>query len=233
MITRAQRGLIGAEMEPSLEPRESSSRRARFLTSALAAVLLLALLASIHVWRSTATGADLHVQTDGDVPLVLCVVDGAHARCVARDEELAGRIDGGAPALCGLADRRLDSACPAGRECVFAKAAPEGVFGLVLLEPRSPAFGVPRNRVIDTAVITRGDAGAAARAAAGVRELARCFAPSDAPESSDVILNGGACERTPCRLRHSRVRIATSPVRAANGPSTPRDSGDPVRSGGG
>jgi len=233
VITRTQRGLIGAEMEPSLEPRETPSPHSGFVTSALAAVLLLALLASIYVWRSTAAGADLHVQTDGDVPLVVCVVDGAHARCVARDEELAGRIDGGAPAVCGLADRRLDSACPAGRECVFSKAAPAGAFGLVLLEPRSPAFGVPRNRVIDTAVVTRGDASAAARIAAGVQELARCFAPSDAPESADVILNGGACERAPCRLRHSRVRIATGPVRAANGPPAPRDSGDPIHSGGG
>jgi hypothetical protein len=231
VITRAQRVLIGAGMEPSLDPRETPS--ARFLTSALAAVLLLALLASIHIWRSPATGTDLHVQTDGEVPVVLCVVDGAHARCVSRDEELAGRIDGGAPALCGLADRRLDSACPVGRECVFSKAAPAGAFGVVLLEPRSPAFGVPRNRVIDTAVLTRGDAGAAARIAAGVQELARCFAPSDVPESGDVILNGSACERTPCRFRHSRVRIATGPVRATNGRTTPPDSGDPIRSGGG
>jgi hypothetical protein len=203
------------------------------LITALAAILLLALLASSHVWRAEATGGDLHVLADDEVPVVLCVVDGAHARCVGRSEEVAGRIDGGAPAVCGLADRRLDSACPPGRECVFARVAPAGAFGVVLLEPRSPAFGVPRNRVIDAAVLTRGDASAAARIAAGVQEIARCFAPSDAPDASDVVLHGGACERTPCRLRHSRVRIAADPARAAHAPSAPPEAGGPTRSEGG
>jgi hypothetical protein len=233
VITRARRTTIGAETSPSLDGQEAASPRARFVTAVLAAALLIALLASIDLWRPTATGADLHVQVDGDVAAVLCVVDGAHARCLARPEALAGRLDGGAPALCGLADRRLDSACPAGRECVYANAAPAGAFGLVLLEARSPAFGVPRNRIIDTAVLARGDAGTAARIAAGVQAVARCFAPSDPTESSDVILNGSACERTPCRLRHSRVRIAANPVRAADGRSTPPGSGAPMRSGGG
>jgi hypothetical protein len=233
VITRTQRRLIGAETEPGLEPPETTGARSGFLTATLAALLLAALLASIHVWRSTATGADLHVRADGDVPVVLCVVHGAQARCVGKDEQLAGRVDGGAPAVCGLADRRLAPACPPGRECVFENVAPASAFGLVLLEPKAPVFGVPRNRVIDTAVLTRGDAGAAARIAAGVQELARCFAPTDSPESGDVILNGGACERTPCRLRQSRVRIAADPVRAATDGSTPSQGGNPHRSGGG
>jgi hypothetical protein len=222
-------GLIGAETNPIAGAREAPPR-ASVLTATVAVILLLSLLASIHLWRSAATGADLHVLPDGAVPVVVCVVGGTHARCLTGSDEIAGRIDGGARSLCGLANRRLDPACAPGRECGFAKAAPAGAFGLVLLAPRSPAFGVPRNRVIDTAVLARGDAPAAERIAAGVQQIARCFAPSDTSDPTDVVLHGGACERTPCRLRHSRVRIAADSTRA---PSVPPEGGDPTRSAGG
>jgi hypothetical protein len=87
---------------------------------------------------------------------------------------------------------------------------PADAFGLVLLEPQPPLFGVPRHRLIDAAVLAE-DASAALEVAVSVRSLARCFAPSGSvPEPALLApaLSRRACEDGPCRLHHASVRVA-------------------------
>lgn len=206
-------GAIGAATWPPPSPPGDAAAApgtaAGFLMAALAGVLLLSVLAGIRVSRPGTGGADIHVSPDDDVAVVLCVVDAAgQGRCFGKDGVLAGALDGRSPALCGLADRPLASPCPGGGACAFRQVAvPSDAFGLVLLEPRPPLFGVPRHRLIDAAVLAPDAPVAAPQIAAGVQRLARCFAPS-APPPVEVDLVRRACEPGPCRLHHSSVRVA-------------------------
>jgi len=190
----------------------SAATTGRFVLAALAAVLALSLVAGIARLagsKPSAADADVHVTADGDAAVVLCVVDAVgQARCFGRDATVAGAIDGGAgPAICGLADRALASPCAGGRECRFARvAASADAFGLVILEPRPPLFGVPRNRLVDATVLTPDAAAPPPQIAAAVRSLARCFAP--AAEARDLALSRPLCANGACRLGHSSVTIA-------------------------
>ena len=183
----------------------------RFVLAALAAALALSLLAGVHASRPSAADADIQVVVDGDTAVVLCVVDAAgQARCFSRDEVVVGALHGGGAAVCGMTDRRLASPCPGGRECAFPRVAVAAdAFGLVLLEPRAPLFGVPRHRLVDAAVLAPDPAAVSPQIAVGVRTLARCFAPLGPPaEVPGITLSRQACEAGPCRLHHSSVRIA-------------------------
>jgi len=198
---------------PPARASGASARSARVLLGAIGAALVLSLLADAHVSRPDAANTDVHVQADGDVSVVLCVVDESSlGRCIGKDAVLSGTLDGATPALCGMAARSLASPCPAGQPCAFRRAAaPSGAIGLVVLEPRPPLFGVPRHRLIDAAVLAHGAASGTAEIAAGVRALARCFAPSGArlDRQLDVARSRDDCEQRACRLQRSRVRVAT------------------------
>lgn len=213
MTTRLRRGSLAAQTLPDPRPHGGTAvawgAAPGFLMAVLASTLILSMLAGIHVSRPSAAGAGIHVFPDGGVAVVLCVVDAAaQARCFAKDDVLAGALDGTSPALCGLADRPLTSPCPAGRECAFPQVAMSAdAFGLVLLEPRAPLFGVPRHRLVDAVVLAPEGGAAPPQIAAGVRSLARCFAPSAPPPSIETVLARRACENEPCRLRHSSVRV--------------------------
>ena len=200
---------IGAETTPDATALSGSATPAHgFWFAALAALLLLAVLASVHLTRPPAAGADIQVLADGNVPVVLCVVDtGAQARCFARDRVLSGTLDGTIPAICGRADRPIESPCPGGGECSFPYSLTAAdAFGIVLLEPRPPLFGVPRHRLIDAAVIAPGHGAAdAADLTQRVQSLARCFAPSATPVETEVSRH--ACENGACRLPHSSLRV--------------------------
>jgi hypothetical protein len=167
----------------------------------------------VHVSRPGAADADIYVYPDRDIAMVLCVVDAlGQARCFGKDAVLAGSVNGKSPAVCGMAARPLASPCPPGRECAFRRVTvPADAFGLVLLEPQPPLFGVPRHRLIDAAVLTRDASAASLEVAASVRSLARCFAPSgSAPEPALLApaLSRRGCEDRPCRLHHASVRVA-------------------------
>jgi len=214
---RAESGALDAGRSPAPAWRMANAAApgaasGRFVLVALAAVLALSLVAGIANLagsKPSPADADIRVAVDGDAPVVLCVVDAAgQARCFGRNATVAGAIDAGAgPAICGLADRPLASPCAAGGECRFPQvAASADAFGLVLLEPRPPLFGVPRNRLIDAAVLAPDAAAVPPRLAAGVQSLARCFAP--AAEALEVPLSRPACVNGACRLAHSSVTVA-------------------------
>jgi hypothetical protein len=184
----------------------------RFVLIALAAVLALSLVADLAGSKPSAADTDIRVTADGDTSVVLCVIDAAgQARCFGRGSTVAGALDGrDGPAICGVADRPLVSPCPGVPECTFPRAAmTPDAFGLVVLEPRPPLFGVPRHRLVDVVVMAPDPAAVPPQLAAGVRTLARCFAPlGPAAEAPATTLSRQACENGPCRLHHSSVRIA-------------------------
>ena len=184
----------------------------RFVLIALAAVLALSLVAGLAGSKPRAADADIRVTADGDTAVVLCVIDAAGlARCFGRGSTVAGALDGrDGPAICGVADRPLVSPCPGLRECTFPRATrTPDAFGLVLLEPQPPLFGVPRHRLVDVVVMAPHPAAVPPQLAAGVRTLARCFAPNDpAADAPATTLSRQACESGPCRLHHSSVRVA-------------------------
>lgn len=199
---------IGAETTPEPSALAHPAAPAHgFWLAALAALLLLAVLASVHLTRPPAAGADIQVLADGNVPVVLCVVDTtSQARCFAKDRVLSGSLDGTVPAVCGLADRPIESPCPSGGECSFPFSVPATeAFGVVVLEPRPPLFGVPRHRLIDAAVIAPGAGADTSDLTQRVQHLARCFAPSATPIESEVSRH--ACENGACRLPHSSLRV--------------------------
>lgn len=202
---------IGAETTPPTAGPAASARG--FWLAALAALLLLGVLASVHLTRPPAADADIQVVADGDVPVVLCVVDtAAQARCFAKDRVLSGTLHGTLPTVCGLADRPIESPCSSG-QCSFPSSVPASeAFGVVLLEPRPPLFGVPRHRLIDAAVIAPGHAATdTADLTQRVQHFARCFAPSASPVETEV--SQRACENGACRLPHSSLHV--TPKRAA------------------
>src|SRR5262245_28304311 len=199
---------LGAK--PAASPAAGApARSARLLVGAIAAAVTLSLVAGTHVSRPDAASADIHVRADGDVAVVLCVVDeDKRGRCLGKDTVLAGTLDGTVPALCGMAARPLASPCPAGRDCAFRRAAPSGPIGLIVLEPRPPSFGVPRHRLVDAAVLAPDAAPGAAEIAASVRALTRCFAPAETKGSTvGVARPRQACEERACRLERSSIRV--------------------------
>jgi hypothetical protein len=187
-------------------------------------VSLLALAAALPLGRAAgpAPAAETNGRLDVEVRLegqsraaaVLCIVEPTgRTHCHGEDRVLAGPV-AEAASLCAVADRRLEPPCANDGRCRFRHALPpEGSFGLVLLDSRPPAFGVPRNRRLDVAVVANDDAGGTQEAlqlGRTVRALTRCLAPSAAgrPDATAApIVTRASCESGPCRLEHSTLQF--------------------------
>ena len=199
---------------PPTPPR--SGRAGRALVLALAGVLLVSIAAQIRIAGSGATTSDVRVMSDAPIAIVLCVLDAmGRTRCHGKDGVLTGSVDWNWAGVCGIADRRLESPCPDGAECVFKAAARRGdLVGLIVLEARPPFYGIPRHRFVDSAVLSPpGHPTSLTQGMAhGVQTVARCFAPSDgtAEEHPAPILLPGGCVDGPCRLQHSSVQMLAS-----------------------
>ena len=144
---------------PELADRSTRTRAAssgRVLVLVLAGALLVSTLAQIRIAAPGVADADVRVVPDAPVAIVLCVLDSTgRARCHGKSSVVSGAVDGRGAGVCGLADRRLESPCPAGGECVFRGAAPRHeVLGMIVLEARPPLFGMPRHRLVDATVLS-------------------------------------------------------------------------------
>lgn len=152
--------------------------------------------------------------------VMICIVgaDG-EARCHHRGGVSPAKVHATGRATCTAASRARSSPCPGGVGCLFAKVSvPSEAFGLLVLKLVPPLFGVPRNSVIDTALVSgaRPSASGSARPSAdgepigpALRALARCLAPPGAGHPPAVrALDRAACETRACELRQSLVTLA-------------------------
>jgi hypothetical protein len=152
--------------------------------------------------------------------LMLCIVDDrGEAQCHHRAGVLAARIDAAGAATCAGAEVQLRSPCAGADGCRFpAVPVPGGVFGLLVVELRSLAFGVPRHVVVESAVVSAGPAqgtsGDVARTSRSLTALARCLAPTSIAETDTAPrpqVDRGACQDAFCELRRTRLKLASPP----------------------
>jgi hypothetical protein len=148
--------------------------------------------------------------------LMLCIVDeGGQAQCHHQAGVLHARAGKAGAASCAGADVQLRSPCAGSRDCLFpAVPLPPGGFGLLVVELRGQAFGVPRHVVVDSAVVTgRGPAVSVtdvAALSARLTALAECVAPAStaAPAVLPAArLQRAECEDGVCTLRRIRLRL--------------------------
>jgi hypothetical protein len=156
----------------------------------------------------------------GPRDLMLCIVDArGEAQCHHQAGVLAARVNARGAATCAGADVQLRSPCAGANGCRFpAVPVPGGVFGLLVVELRPLAFGMPRHAVVESAVVSGGTAHdtelEVARTGVSLTALARCLAPTSIAETDTaqrLRVDRGACQDTFCELRRTRLKLATRP----------------------
>lgn len=170
--------------------------------------------------RSFAASTTPDVASPANSPsgaLMICVIDSdGAARCYHRRGVISARMKlASEVATCPGADAILRSVCHDAKACRFQEVpVPSPPFGLMIVELRSPRFGIPRHAIVDAAVVSGASPTAAMpeapRIGQAIHALMRCLSPGPSDDTPRLFgVTRTSCEDGFCQLGQSRVKFSS------------------------